>query len=258
MVDARKADYGLCAVVYNLLQQEEKDMVLPDYWLKRPAGNLDNQARSEFDLLLTRIKSGGTNALIEYKIPTPRWQFLCHIAEHHGIALHGTGDPNIKIFEPRKSDDLNPFGNRKAVYAAGDGLWSMFYAVIDRDRYPMSLNNACIRLADASGYVSEPRYMFSISQTALRQRPWRTGIVYLLPADTFEAMPPQPFGSYQILVPQLASLEPVTPLARLEVAPEDFPFLNEIMGHEDSRMEEYARAMMTGGPWPDSPPVRPA
>ena len=226
-------------------------MILPDYWLPRPAMDLDEQVRSAFDRLLTQIKSAGTNTLISYTLALPKWQFLCYLAEQHAIALHGTGDPDIRVFEPRQANDLNAFGNQKAIYAAGDGLWAMFFAIVDRDRYPMSLNNACIRLADATGQVSEPRYLFSISQTALRQDPWRTGFVYLLPADTFMDQPPLPFGPYQVHIPQLASLTAVTPLARLEIKPDDFPFLIHIRGHEDARFHEYAQAMQTGGPWPD-------
>jgi hypothetical protein len=166
--------------------------------------------------------------------------------------LHGTGNPNIPLFEPRQADDLNDFGRQKAVYAAGDGLWAMFFAVVDRERYSLSVTNACVRLAEATGLVSEPYYLFSISQKALPQRPWRTGFVYLLPSETFMVEPAIPFGPYEVRVPHLASLAPVTPLARLEVTPADFPFLSQIRGHEDARLAEYARAMQTGGPWPDS------
>ena len=228
-------------------------MVLPEYWLRRPTMNLDDQVRSAFDQLLDEVKSAGANSLIPYTLAPPRWQFLCYLAEHHALALHGTGNPNIRVFEPRQAVDLSAFGRQKAIYAAGDGLWAMFFAIVDRDRYPMSVNNACVRLADATGQVGEPYYVFSVSQTALHQRPWRTGFVYILPSNTFIAQPAQPFGPYEVRVPQLASPVAVTPIARLEVAPSDFPFLTHIRGHEDARLPEYAHAMQTGGPWPDSP-----
>jgi hypothetical protein len=228
-------------------------MNFPDYWLPRPAMNLDDQARAAFDQLLLQAKAAGTTTRIDYTLTLPKWQFLCYIAEYHGIALHGTGDPHIHRFEPRRADDLNAFGQQTAVYAAGDGLWAMFYAVVDRTSYPMSINNACVRLADASGQVSEPRYVFSISQRVLHQHPWRVGSVYLLPSTTFVTQPPVPFGPYEVRIPQLASLVAVRPWARLEIAPEDFPFLTHIRGHDDARREQYAHAMQTGGPWPDAP-----
>ena len=79
------------------------------------------------------------------------------------------------VFEPRKSDDVNAFGDRKAVYAASDGLWPMYFAILDRDRYPMSLINSSVRLDLGDGRRSEPYYFFSITDKALAQRPLSPG-----------------------------------------------------------------------------------
>lgn len=225
-------------------------MDLPDYWLPRPAIRSPEEAVPAFRTLLAEAVSAGPNTLIEYRLPFPKWQFLCALADDHGLAMHGTGDPDIRVLEPRQAVDLGAFGNQAAVYAAGDGLWAMFFAIVDRDRHRMSLTNACIRLTDASGTISEPRYVFSISRAALRERPWRTGFVYLLPPDTFEAQPPLRFGRYTVHIPQLASAAPVRPLARLSVEPHEFPFLDQVRGHDDARLAEYGQAMQTGGPWP--------
>jgi hypothetical protein len=225
-------------------------MMLPDYWLQRPAMAIDAQTRSEFDQLLARARAAGTNTQIDYTLLAPKWQFLCYLADEQGIVLHGTGDPPIQVFEPRPSNDLSEFGAQTAVYAARDGLWAMFFAVLDRTHYPMATSNACVRLVDEVGQVSEPRYVFSISQPVLQQRPWRTGMVYLLPEETFVNQPALRFGPYEVRVPQLASLVPVRPMARLEVAPEDFPFLKDIRGLDDARLAEYGQAMQTGAPWP--------
>jgi len=52
-------------------------------------------------------------------------------------------------------------------------------------------------------------------------------------------------------VPQLASPVAVAPLARLEVAPDDFPFLAAIGGREDDRLGEMAEAVTSAAPWPE-------
>ncbi len=226
-------------------------MLLPDYWLRRPPVELTSETRAEFDQLLAKLRAAETNTLIDYAFRVPKWQFLCYLADQHGMVLHGTGDPHIPVFEPRPSSDLTAFGAQTAVYAARDGLWAMFFAILDRPRYPLTTTNACIRLVDAAGQVSEARYVFGISQPALRQQPWRTGMVYLLPGETFVNQPSLRFGPYEVRVPQLASLVPVTPLARLAVAPADFPFLPDIRGIEDDRLPEYRQAMQTGAPWPE-------
>src|SRR4030042_6037807 len=146
-------------------------MILPDYWLQRPNIEIDSHTHSDFDQLFARVKASETNTWIDYTFQVPKWQFLCYLADQRGIVMHGTGDPHIQVFEPRPSNDLNEFGAQTAVYAAGDGLWAMFYAILDRARYPLSTSNACIRLVDEAGWVSEPRYVFSISQNALCQQP---------------------------------------------------------------------------------------
>ncbi|NJD59040.1 MAG: hypothetical protein C3F13_17190 [Anaerolineales bacterium] len=225
--------------------------VLPDYWLQRPLMEIDPQTRSEFDRLLAEIKADGKTTPIEYIFPIPKWQFLCYLADQWGVVLHGTGDAGIKVFEPRPSSDLTEFGAQTAVYAAGDGLWAMFFAILDRKHYRMTTSNACIRLVDEAGQMSEPRYVFSISQPALIQQPWRKGMVYLLPGENFVNQPDLRFGPYEVRIPQLASLVPVRPFAKLEVTPEDFPFLKKIRGIDESRLPEYGQAMQSGAPWPE-------
>lgn len=227
-------------------------MILPDYWLMRPAMVIDDQTRAAFEDLLRSCTTSAGAGPIPYTLKAPRWQFLCYIAENHAVHLHGTGDPDIATFLPRQPSDLSPFGNQSAVFATSDGIWAMFYAVIDRTRYPMSINNACVRIADDTGAVGEPYYLFSISQEARIRQPWRTGFVYLLPAASFVPQPAQRVGPYELRVPQYASPVAVAPLARIEIAPDDFPFLSDVRGHDDDRLHEYIQAMQTMGPWPDS------
>jgi hypothetical protein len=224
-------------------------MILPDYWLTRPSVSFEEKTRTAFDELLSATVSIGGCPTIQFTVPGPKWQFLCHLADHHDIALHGSGDPNIVQFEPRQSNDISEFGNQKAVYAASDGLWAMFFAIVDRERV-RSVANACIRVADEVGAMQGPYYVFSVSQAALPSQPWRMGTVYLMPRSSFTRQPPMKVDSHEVHIAQLASFEPVQPLAKLPVAPADFPFLTQIRGHDDERLQEYATALQTGAPWP--------
>lgn len=223
--------------------------MLPDYWMTRPNTDFDESAQRAFDELLNTTLGFGGCPSIDFNLPWPKWQFLCHAADQHEIALHGSGDPDIALFEPRQANDLNEFGNQKAVYAASDGLWAMFFAIVDRARVG-SVTNACIRLEDEAGAIHGPLYVFSVSKSALANQPWRTGVVYLLPRSPFTNQAPMAFGPNQVHIAQLASLEPVQPLAKITVTPEDFPFLSQIRGHDDERLQEYATALQTGAPWP--------
>lgn len=226
-------------------------MLFPDYWLSRPSVSLSPALRADFDALYLSIQAGNEST-INYVLPAPKWQFLCYLAEHYPVALHGSGSPDIVQFEPRQSSDLNEFGAQKGIYAAADGIWAMFFAIVDRARFDMSVANACIYQVE-NGQLGEPRYVFSVSQAVLPKQPWRTGSVYILPRDTFTPEPDFHLGPVTIRTAQLVSLEPVVPLARLEVSPQDFPFLDQIRAHDDARLQEYAKAMQTGAPWPDTP-----
>lgn len=227
-------------------------MILPDYWLTRPNVNFDNETRMAFDDLYHTTLSSGGCPTIQFSLPWPKWQFLCYLADHYEVAVHGSGNPDIELFEPRQSNDLGDFGNQKAIYAASDGIWAMFFAIVDRERVP-SITNACVRLADEMGTIHGPFYFFSVSQSALPTQPWRTGTVYLLPRSPFTTQPPGTFGPNQIHIAQLASFVHVQPLAKLTITPEDFPFLLQIRGHDDERLQEYATALQTGAAWPDHP-----
>src|SRR5688500_19768440 len=121
-------------------------MLLPDYWLQRPATTLNTTTQQQFDELYQQFAEKPQKNPLSYTLSAPKWQFLCYLAEHYQLALHGSGNPSINEFEPRQSNDLDDFGNQRAIYAAADGIWAMFFAIVDRNNYPMSVNTACIRM----------------------------------------------------------------------------------------------------------------
>ena len=200
--------------------------MLPDYWIERPPISLDRSARSAIEEFLSLAEPGGgdrllnVDAMLRASSEVTPWQFLCGLADRREIAFHGTGDPNIDSFEPREPIDFAPFGQQKAVFATSDPIWAMFYAIVDRDRYDLTLNNGCIQLIDSEAAAS---LLLLGHDSALDRRPWRTGYVYFLPAETFVEQPAGPYAGYLARIPQLASPAAVTPFARLQVAPDDFP-----------------------------------
>ena len=226
---------------------------LPDYWIERPPLSFDSATRSAIEEFLSLPERGqlDADAVARHGGDVSLWEFLCGIADRREIAFHGTGDPKIESFEPRQPIDFAPFGHQKAVFATSDPIWAMFYAIVDRASYPITLNNGSITLMDAEGRPGTPHYYFSISRGALEEQPWRTGYVYFLPAEGFVEQPSGMYGGHAARVPQLASPVAVKPFARLQVAPGDFPFLAHIRGHDDERLAEYAEAVMSAAPWPE-------
>jgi hypothetical protein len=223
---------------------------LPSYFLPRPPMPTDAATLAAFDRLHAGIVAG-RGGEIDYRLAAPRWQFLCHLADTKNIVLHGSDRADIAMFEPRKSNDVNEFGDRKAIYAASDGIWPLYFAILDRARYPMSLINSAMRLHLGDGGRSDPYYFFSISREALAQRPYHRGTIYILPRENFEQQASQRYRDWTMESTQWASPVPVAPLARLAVGPEDFPFLAQMRGHDDGPTFARARHDPDAFPWLD-------
>ena len=226
-------------------------MELPAHFLTRPTMDLDPATIAAFEQLYAEAVEPGTGAEIPYTLDAPKWHFLAYLGDSKDVLFHGSGNPNIEEFEPRQSNDIEEFGNRRAVYAASDPLWAMYFAIVDRPRYVTTLVNACARVVDADGSRSAPYYFFSVNDDALPHQPWRTGTLYLLSRTLFEQQAQNEYQGRQIEIAQWASLVPVRPLARLTVGPDDFPFLAQIRGHDFSVLQERARQNPDGFPWLD-------
>jgi hypothetical protein len=65
----------------------------------------------------------------------------------------------------------------------------------------MATSNACIRLVYEAGKVSEPQYVFLISQTALGKKPCWNGMVHLLLGNTFINQPSLQFEPDEVPLP---------------------------------------------------------
>lgn len=225
-------------------------MNLPPYFLTQPTANWDTDTRDSFEALFEEVLKQEAGTEVGYTLSAPKWQFLCYLCDRKNIVLHGSGNPDISEFEPRQSNDVNEFGNRRAIYAASDGIWPIYFAIVDRDRYITSLLNGCFRVVEADR-IGESHYFFSVNGDALPHSPWRNGMIYLLPGDTFERQPRLRSRGREIEVAQWASPTPVRPLAKLAVAPEDFPFLAQIVPHDPAVIRERAIANPDGFPWLD-------
>jgi hypothetical protein len=129
------------------------------------------------------------------------------------VLLHGTSDRAIEVFRPRRQTD---FDGRpvEAVFATSDGIWPLFFAVTDR-RGIRTTRNLCLH-RDGAAY-----YYFSIDADPAHV--WRTGTLYVLPRAPFR---PHADGT------EWTSPEPVRPLARLEIEPDDFPFRDRVFQFE--------------------------
>jgi hypothetical protein len=193
-------------------------MNLPAYWLTSPEYNF---ARVQ-DLLEKTLDTALEQGFL-HQTPIPKWAFLTWLTHHKNYLVHGTADSSIQTFEPRQSDDANWFGNQNAVYAASDGIWAMFFAILDRPKIPMSISNAAIRIE-----LEPPKdiYFFSVQDTALEQKPFRTGRVYVLPKQGFIQQPKDTRDGIEFQAHHWANLNEIL-WKRVEANPNGFPWIED-------------------------------
>jgi hypothetical protein len=181
--------------------------------LTAPPPRLTPADEVAFDQLLREVDESDGRAL-RYETAAPKYEFLRYLLEHRQVLLHGTGDPAVECFEPRRQTDYDNEWTT-AVFATNDPIWPIFFAVVNRP-VARSLVNACSRRWVQS------HYYFSIGMDPMSPDAWRDGWIYVLPRETFT---PHRAGS------EWLSAVAIRPLARLFVQPRDFPFLSEVTGH---------------------------
>lgn len=152
-------------------------------------------------------------------------EFLRYITRERQVLLHGSIHADLQELQPRKQTDWSGKWIQ-AVFASRDGIWPIFFAILDSRNYRGSIRNGCYVIGE--GQISEKRYYFFSLESEYRGRyPFREGWVYLLPGATFTETS-QGFVRFD----EWASHEAVQPMSRLKVAPADFPFLSQVAWHK--------------------------
>lgn len=223
--------------------------MIPEYWLKRPEYEWVLEQKEELETIWQKFLETPGIPWIE-NLPVPKWVFLCWLAEEKNVLLHGSSNPDISLFEPREPDakDDDEFSQQTAVFAASDGIWPMFYAILDRENFKVRLLNGALRFELPEG-LSDVRYFFSVSQESLELYPWREGTMYILPNNGFVLQPPHQLGNFTIHELHWANLNSVRPLAKIKISPDDFPFLSQVRGHDNVVVQVRSRANPSGFPW---------
>jgi hypothetical protein len=203
---------------------------LSDYF-REPELAADSTRDAHFASVLATAR-GSSRASIELDPAYSRHEFLRFVAEGGHALLHGSNDRAIDVMTTaRRTIDARLTHSGAAVFACADGLWPMYYALIDRATYRGTLRNDARRLSSADGSPQRAYYL-SVNATAT----WRDGVVYLLPTHTFSR-----FGDESSL--EWASAVDVRPFAALAVSSEDFPLLDRVRIHDDSplaRLQELS------------------
>jgi hypothetical protein len=149
--------------------------------------------------------------------PIHRWiQYAIWTGDY---VVHGSINSGIETFTPKKSTLFNG-KETTAVFASINAVWSMFFAILDRENSVGSLRNGCI--IDEGNEEVTSYYLFSLDTRW--KDPFSTGCIYFLPRDKFKQ------GGTKA---EWICEEEVQPIASIFVRPTDFPFFDSVERHEE-------------------------
>lgn len=194
-----------------------------------PVLTLTSQKIEAFEYLFWEAQQLGPAEFIDYNIAYPKHEFLRYLVDRKRVLLHGSNYPDLKVLLPmRGSTDARAAMNKQSIFASADGIFPMFFAILNRENYVGSMSNGAYRLLDATGGATT-YYFFSINKEKLKLSPFRRGTIYLLPRDQFQPAA----NGHGVMLEEWISQEPVQVIAKLSISPEDFPLLDTIWGHNE-------------------------
>jgi hypothetical protein len=203
--------------------------------------------------IANRLEGGDGEAIRD--VPLAKVEFLRWLTQRRDVLFHGSARRDIEILEPiRRSRDTTEFGNQRAVYASDDPVWAIYFAILRRYA-PFGTRNSSIGLA---GHGVYPRwYAFALRPPFDPATRFGPGSLYVLPRALFRPEPPL-LGA--IDTAQWVSMERVEPIVRIDVTPDDFPFLHAVGPYfeREPMLLTIARAAVrnrTGRGWAIPPPA---
>jgi hypothetical protein len=231
---------GTLAGVIPFRRAPEDTMLPGGRGLLPPTLEVSGDEEDHFEQLLGAIRDERDGAWLDVG-DGPRWRFVEWLTYRDAVVFHGSPKPDIDLFAPVRTSvelaDHAGTGNLAAVYGTPFGLWAMWFAVLDRGSLVGSIRNGVMRWTSRDGRTLD-LYHFSVHHELVDGDLWQSGTLYLLPRETFRANVLFPGGPASS---EWASPEAVRPLKRIAVDPEDFPFRDQVGGHDDSYVIEAER-----------------
>lgn len=195
--------------------------------IRRVIHPLEQEKRSAFDQLIDAALQRGPNTLIEYNLPYPKSEFLNYVCDWRGFVLHGSPMHDLYVLKPiRRSGDNNEFGNRQQIFGSPDAIWAMWFAILDKSKLNFT-RNGCVRVGVGPHRVKY--YHFELPKSSKQDYPFTEGMLYITRAEDFPDKRPYPLlDHFHAEIEEWGSTNPIIPIARIQVKPEDFPYLKQV------------------------------
>lgn len=173
----------------------------------------DAARHDAFENLIANAHAGD-GTLAAAACPYPVHELLTHLVVEHRLLLHGSNSTDLEVLEPRPAHDFDT--ELQAVVACDDGIWPLFYAVVARERSG-GIFTACLHV----GRPTRVRRLYAFATVSDPADPasWSQGTVYALPRAGFR----REWGR------EWVSGQPVRPLFRVLVGPDDFPLRHTVV-----------------------------
>ncbi len=197
---------GMTAIIYRMLLHSESDQPFSE------------AEASEFEAI---IAAAGNDGQLRYDSAYPKYRFIDYVVQRHNMVAHGTNQMNIEEFENRRQT-LFDGKLADAVFTSRDGIWAIFYAILDRDKLAGNFRNGCFKSPKNERY-----YFFSLTKTTLDRQPWTSGSVYFLPSQPFVRL-----SKGRTYFDEWTCNHPVKPVYRLTVNPDDFGMFDRVAIHK--------------------------
>ena len=102
----------------------------------------------------------------------------------------------------------------------------MWFAILDKNKYNRT-RNGCVRVGTGPKRVKY--YHFELPKSNKDYFPFAEGMIYITHAVDFPDKRPFPLLDYfHAEVEEWGSTNTITPIARIKVTPEDFPYLDQV------------------------------
>ena len=223
--------------VIPMRQLDDPPSPTPGLGIRPPPLRVDPQRDARFAQLWE-----SASGPILWELPYPKHEFLAWLESQDGFVFHGSNRSDITLFKTKREsfeiDDVAGRGNLEAVYGTVRPLWAWYFAIVDRPRIRGSLRNGVARYLDGRG-DDHIVYYLSLASQDLVSRPFTNGSIYIFDRSRFAPIPLYPGGPPS---PEWGCFEGVEPRARIEVTPDEYPLLDQIGGHDEAEMFEYADA----------------
>lgn len=210
--------------IYPSVRKKEGSPVPP---ICRRVRLMDPKISFEFNRLFNTYLLHQAKRPIEYDLPYPKIDFINYLCDWRGLVAHGSNLPDLTLLEPvRQSTDASEFGNRQQVFASPDAIWAMWFAILDKDKFHTT-RNGCIGIGSES--KREKYYHFELERTLKDRFPFTTGTLYFFRADDFATRHRnRALNLFGGEIEEWGSAEPVKPIAKIRVEPQDFPYLDQV------------------------------